>query len=132
MSGVNSSIPLQFQPTQNIGPDFGAAIQNAQQLMQFQAFQKQTEQQNKLRDLLGQPGAITPETGQLKPDIIAKAMGIDPAYAMKLQQNAQSMQHNALATQHLQGQIQKQGLDRQQELQRESFDQWLRRQKVIR
>lgn len=94
MSGsVDARIPLSFRPTPNVGPDYGAMIQNAQQTMQMQEQQRQVEQQNALRNILGAPGAIGP-MGVPTPDAISKVYGVDPGVGMKIQQ-----QTNALGVQ---------------------------------
>jgi hypothetical protein len=96
MSGVNAQIPLSFQPTPNVGPNFGKAISDANNLVQLQQFKQQVERANKLRDILGAPDAIDPATGAPKPDTLSRVMGVDPAAGMKLQQNTLEMQQHKL------------------------------------
>lgn len=84
---IDARIPMMFNPTQNIGPNFGAAIADAARVMQLQQAQQEDARQNKLRDILGKPGAFD-LMGQPTPDTTSKVMGVDPASGMKLQQNA--------------------------------------------
>lgn len=88
MSGVNSQIPLQYNP-QPLGPNVGQAVGTANALMQFQNAQQEQQRQNKLRDILGSPGAID-KIGQPTPETMSAVMGVDPNVGLKLQQNALS------------------------------------------
>jgi hypothetical protein len=97
MSGVNASIPLQFQPTQFPGFDAGRAVQTASQMMQFQQQQQQQKSQNALRGILAAPGAID-DSGNPTPDAMKQIAAVDPNAAMKLQQNALMMQQQKLRT----------------------------------
>jgi hypothetical protein len=103
MSGTNASIPLQFQPVQNAGPSIGAAAQTANQLMALQAAQRQVQQQNALRGILGAPGAVD-ATGNPTPDAMQQIMAVDPNTGLKLKQNAlvaqdQQLRQSVLKTQ---------------------------------
>lgn len=94
MSGVNAQIPLAFNPAP-IGPSFGKAVGDAQQLMALQQNQQQVQRANQLRSILGTPDALDP-TGQPKPDTLSKVMSVDPEAGMKLQQNALATQQRQL------------------------------------
>lgn len=104
MSGaVNASIPLQVNPSAPpAGPNLGNVFSLADMAQQIQARQQATQSQNALKQILGQPGAIDPQTGQPSANALAAVMRVDPNTGMKLQQNALAMQtHRAQLDEHL-------------------------------
>lgn len=94
---IDPAIALSFQP-QNLGPNLGQAVNTAGQIMAFQQQQQAVQQQNKLRGILGAPGAID-DTGQPTPDAMKQVMAVDPNTGMKLRQNALVMQQQQLQQQ---------------------------------
>jgi len=94
MSGTNASIPLQYNP-QPLGPNLGAVIGQANQLVALQQAQQEVKRQNALRGILGAPDALD-GTGQPKPETLSRVMGVDPNAGMKLQQNMLATQQRQL------------------------------------
>lgn len=82
MSVVNSSIPLQVNPSATAGPDQNALARLQLAQMQIQAQQDEAKSQNALRELFRQPGNVDPATGMLKPEATAKLMAVSPAFGM--------------------------------------------------
>lgn len=86
---VDASIALQnFQP-QAFDPS--RAFQLAEAITEYRQKNAETQRQNALRQLLGQPGAMDPATGAPTANTLSKVMAIDPGTGLKLQQNALTM-----------------------------------------
>lgn len=98
MSGYQRPQPYNPAP---IGPNFGASIADANSLFQLQQLGEQTERANKLRGILGAPGAIDPTTGMPKTDTISKVMSVDPQVGIKLGENSVLTQQRQLQMQSL-------------------------------
>lgn len=96
MAEVDARIPMGFGQPPTLGPDYGTMIANAQQTMQLQEQQRQVEQANALRNILGRPGAIGP-LGVPTPDALSQVYKVAPEVGMKIQQGT-----NALALQQTQ------------------------------
>lgn len=92
---IDPRIALGFQPTQGIGPDFGNALRNAGQMLQLRQAGQEIQNQNALKSILSQPGAID-ASGNPTDDAMQKVMGVDPQMGMKLRQNALAQQENQL------------------------------------
>lgn len=92
MADINALIANPQVPQVNLG----AAAQGANQIMQLRQNQQKMQEANALRGILSEPGAIDPETGQLKPESLQKVMGVAPQIGMELQQNGLAMQQKRL------------------------------------
>lgn len=98
MSGsiIDARIPMQG----GYGPDIGAAVtqglSNAKSLMELQQVRQQEERANKLRNILGAPGAIDPATGMPSVDAISRVMSVDPAAGIKLGEHSVLTQQRQL------------------------------------
>lgn len=89
MSGsIDPRIALQVNPAAEAGPDMGKVMSMASMAQKFMAQRQAQGQQNALRQLLGQPGAIDPNTGFPTAQAMQGAYGIDPASAIGMQENA--------------------------------------------
>lgn len=90
MAGVDASIPLQYQfpqlPTAQSVEAF-KQLQYRNQLAQLEVgqAQQQVQQQNALKDILSQPGAIDPQTGLPTPATVGKVTQASPEAGMKMQ-----------------------------------------------
>ena len=93
MSGSLNALIANPQPPQI---NLGAAAQGANQILQLRQQQQKMQDANALRDILGQPDAIDPETQTLKPEALQKVMAINPQVGQTLQQNALQMQQHKL------------------------------------
>lgn len=94
---IDPNLAHGFQPTQNVGPNLGVMLQNAQQMMQTQEQNRQVRQQNALRGILSAPGAMD-DQGNPTDDAMKQVMGIDPAAGMQLRQNMLVQQQRQLQT----------------------------------
>lgn len=95
MSGYQQ--PQAFNP-KPLGPNLGQSIVEAGNLVNLQQVHQDMERANKLRGILGAPGAVDPKTGVPTTDTVANVMSVDPAAGMKLQQNTLQLQQSHLQT----------------------------------
>lgn len=95
MSG--NTIALGFRPTPGLAPniDLGANIQTATNALQFQQGVQQVKNQNALKAILGQPGAVD-ENGNPTADAMQQVTAIDPNIGIALRQNALKSQGQQL------------------------------------
>jgi hypothetical protein len=96
--GLDPTLVRGFQPTQNIGPNVGAMLQDANAMMQVDAFRKEQQRQNALRGILSQPGALD-DQGNPTQDVMKQINAVDPAAGMTLQQNSLINQQRQLQLQ---------------------------------
>lgn len=92
---VNALIPMGFQPTQGVGPDIGAALQNARQGWDIEARRQTLGQINALKDIFNQPGALDKD-GQPTRETLQKVWAASPDMGLSLQQNMLNQQYRAL------------------------------------
>jgi hypothetical protein len=94
--GLDPTLVHGFQPNPNgLGPNIGTMLQNQQQQLQLQQFQQQVKNQNALKGILSQPGALD-DNGNPTPDALRQVTALDPAIGMKLRQNALVQQQNQM------------------------------------
>jgi len=90
---IDPNLAFGFRPTPNVGPDFGGAIQDAQQANALIQQRQKMQSQNALRNILGQPGAID-AMGNPTPDAMARVTAVDPIMGVNLRQNMLVQQQN--------------------------------------
>jgi hypothetical protein len=96
MSGtVDARIPLGFRPQPNVGPDVGAALQQAQQTWQLDAYRQQQQQQNALKQILSDPGSVD-ATGNPTPNALRQITAVSPEMGMKFRSNMLVQQEHKL------------------------------------
>src|ERR1700722_18473981 len=93
---IDPSIALQAgRNLPTFGPDLTKIMQMRELQMRMQAQQQQVQQENQLKALFAQPGAM--QNGALGPNTAAQAAAIDPEAGIKLMQ-LQATQGNAALT----------------------------------
>jgi hypothetical protein len=93
---IDPNIPLQAgRNLPTFGPDLSKIMQMRELQMRMQAQQQQVQQENQLKALFAQPGAM--QNGALGPNTAAQAAAIDPDAGIKLMQ-LQATQGNAAIT----------------------------------
>lgn len=95
MSGSNPNIVLGFQPTPNLGPDFGRTVADAQRMLQIQQQQDLAKKQNALMGIFKDPASLD-QTGNPTPETLQKVMSVDPNMGLQLRQNSMIQQDRQL------------------------------------
>ncbi len=91
---IDASIPLQIQRPKIAGPADVLSLQDLATRAQMNRFQlaeaeRSRSEEDQLRQALGQPGAIDPQTGALSPEGLAAATRINPLTGQKFAQQRQ-------------------------------------------
>ena len=99
--GLDPTLVHGFQPTQNVGPNLGGMLQDANSMLQIGEQKRVLQQQNALRGILGTPDALDAQ-GNPTDATLKRVSGVDPAMGMQLRQNMLVSQQRQLQTESMQ------------------------------
>ena len=109
MSGTN--ILQSYDPTRQIGPNFGGMVASSQQLLQLRQQQEQIKQQNALMGVFQDPKSLD-ATGQPTADTLQKVTAINPQFGLQLRQSSMVAQDQQIRRQYLMSEMAASNADR--------------------